>query len=113
MVIACNGDAQSMVNTYLTWGPSPRLIPGYGRDGADKALLAVMDENLECRFDELVLVTGDGVFADRVAELAAVELPTHVFAHPTGLAARLRLAATSVSPIITNRTPMSSWKQGA
>lgn len=41
-----------------------------GKDGADHALMHVLDhENVEGRFDEVVLLSGDGIFADSVARL--------------------------------------------
>lgn len=114
ITIACNGDAQSLLNTFRAWGPSVRLVPGYGRDGADRALLAVMNENIEARFTDVVVVSGDGIFADRVAELATRGVATHVFSHPEQLSARLRLAATTIHPITIGSVDVDSLrKEGA
>lgn len=99
VILACNGDADSVFNLYLAWGRSPRIVVGYGKNGADKALLEVMTENLATRFTHAVLVSGDGIFAAPGAALAGQGLPTHVVAHPAGLSSALRLAATSVTPI--------------
>lgn len=113
IVLACNGDRDSVLNVHLAWGPTPRIVTGCGPNGADIALLEVMDENLQDRFSELVLASGDGIFAKRVAELAAKGLPTRVIAHPTGLSKQLRLAATAYSPIVHQASPTIEWKQGA
>ncbi|MDF2897943.1 MAG: hypothetical protein K0Q46_4729 [Rhodococcus erythropolis] len=70
-----------------------RYVVGSGPDGADRALLSVLDEDVESRFDEIVLVSGDGIFTDKIAALAARGLRVTVIAHPGGLSKRLRLAA--------------------
>lgn len=110
IVVACNGDRDSVLNVYAAWGTSARIVLGYGPDGADRALIEVMGENLPTRFDELVLVSGDGIFALPAATLAAQGLPTHVLAHPGRLSSALRLAATTVNPIVPNPTSAPDTK---
>lgn len=100
VVLACNEDSTSVLNLFSAWGEGPRIVTGRGPNGADKALISVMHENLPNRFAELVLVSGDKIFAKRVAALAAQGLPTRVLSHPDLLSARLRIAATSIEPIV-------------
>ncbi len=84
---------RSALETGLAW-PGARLVVRSGLDGADRALIDVLsDENISERFSELVLVSGDGIFTDAIAALAAQGVHVTVAAHPTGLAKRLRLAA--------------------
>lgn len=109
VVLACNGHPDSVLSLHLAWGRSARIVLGYGKDGADKALLEVMKENLAARFSRAVLVSGDGIFAEPVAALAGQGLPTDVVAHPAGLSSALRLAATTVSPIAPSY-PSTPWK---
>jgi hypothetical protein len=97
VVLACNRDRTSIFNIFFAWGESPRIVTGYGRSGADKALISVMHEDLPGRFAELVLVSGDKIFAKHVAALAARGLPTRVLS--------LRIAATSVEPIVSPLHP--------
>lgn len=73
-----------------------RYVIGSGPDGADHALLEVLDENVEERFDEIVLISGDGIFTDRLVALAAQGLHVTVVAHRDGLAKRLRMAAHQI-----------------
>ncbi|MCZ4553696.1 NYN domain-containing protein [Gordonia rubripertincta] len=73
--------------------PNLRYLVRSGADGADRALLAVLDEDVATRFDELVLVSGDGIFAAKIAALTARGVRVTVVAHPGGVAKRLRLAA--------------------
>lgn len=70
-----------------------RYVVGSGPDGADRALLTVLDEDVENRFDEMVLISGDGIFTDKIASLAAHGLRVTVVAHPDGLSKRLHQAA--------------------
>lgn len=74
----------------------PRYVVGSGRDGADLALLEVLAEGVDRRFDELVIVSGDGIFADAAARLGGAGLAVTVVAHQDGLSRRLRMAATKV-----------------
>lgn len=81
------------INTGPAW-PSARLVTGSGVDGADHALLDVLNsENIAGRFDEVILVSGDGIFADTVATLGGQRVKVTVVAHPVSLAKRLQMAA--------------------
>lgn len=54
------------------WGPGPQFTFGSGPDGADLALLQVIEsEELGQRFDRVVIGSGDGIFALPCAELNA------------------------------------------
>ncbi|RKW87281.1 NYN domain-containing protein [Corynebacterium diphtheriae] len=53
-------------------------------------------KNLPPRFDELVLVSGDRIYAEKISELAGQGLPTTVYAHNFALSKRLAFAATNV-----------------
>jgi hypothetical protein len=71
-----------------------RYVVGSGPDGADLALLEVLEENIAERFADLVLVSGDGIFTDAVAALGGQGVKVLVVAHPDGLSRRLAMAAT-------------------
>lgn len=73
-----------------------RYVMRAGQDGADLVLLEVLDENIADRFAEVVLVSGDGIFAEAVAELASQGVRTTVVAHSDALSRRLELAASEV-----------------
>jgi hypothetical protein len=81
-----------LLETGCNW-PHARYVIGSGPDGADLALLEVLEENVAARYGEVVIVSGDGIFTEKVADLAGRGLFVTVVAHPDGLAARLRLAA--------------------
>jgi uncharacterized LabA/DUF88 family protein len=68
-----------------------------GSDGADLALLAEMrDLRVMKRFDRVTLVSGDGIFAESLAALAAEGIETTVVSWGSGLSRRLRMAAQHV-----------------
>ena len=69
---------------------------GHGKDGADLALVAELDERVHERFDEVVVASGDGVFTDTVAGLVGRGVRVVVAAHGTSLSRRLADAASEV-----------------
>ncbi|MHB1819881.1 MAG: NYN domain-containing protein [Streptosporangiaceae bacterium] len=80
-------------NTRAAW-PCARLLVRSGANGADLVLLGVMQtERIAQRFDEVVLVSGDGIFADTVAALGTLGVTVTVASWASCLSARLRLAA--------------------
>jgi NYN domain len=94
IVIACNHGA--CLEVGLGW-PGARLIARSGPDGADLALLAVLDnEDVQLRFDCVVLASGDGIFADPAARLAANGVDVTVVSRRRPLSRRLRLAARHI-----------------
>jgi hypothetical protein len=96
-VIACNHGAAEAV--CFGWDPSARRLLRSGPDGADLALIEVLTtEGVEHRYTEVVIGSGDGVFAEPVARLAAAGLHVTVIAPRLGLSRRLRLAAHTVIP---------------
>ncbi len=77
--------------------PCARVRVRSGENGADLELLDVLTtERIEERFDEVVLVSGDGLFTDVVAQLGRCGVEVTVAAWATGMSARLRLAAGRV-----------------
>lgn len=85
-----------LLEVGINW-PQARRVVRSGPSGADRALIEVLrEEHIADRFTEVVLVSGDGAFADVVAELAAQGVPTTVVAQRERLSARLRLAACTV-----------------
>lgn len=94
-----------LVSTGLGWSGS-RLVVRSGKDGADLALLDVLtEERVEERFDEVVLVSGDGIFADSVAALGAAGVHVTVLAPLGHCSKRLRMAARHV--VLFNRVAVN------
>jgi NYN domain len=82
-----------LLHTHSAW-PSARLRVRSGCDGVDLELLRVLEtEGIANRFDEVVLVSGDGIFTDAVAKLGRLGVRVTVAAWSHCLSARLRMAA--------------------
>lgn len=78
------------------WGFA-RFLPGRGLDGADLALLsAIQSDRFRPNIDNLILVSGDHIFAETVSELKSAGISTTVVAQSRSLSNQLRIAATRV-----------------
>lgn len=80
---------------YFGWvGPVQRLARS-GKDGADTVLLEAISDIawIAGHYDQIVLASGDHIFANAVAALKAARVRVIVIAPDTGLSARMRLAA--------------------
>lgn len=83
----------SAVTALLGW-PGSRLVWRPGQDGGDLALLEVLlGEEVERRFDRVVIGSGDGIFTAACAYLAGAGLEVGVVARQGSLSNRLRMAA--------------------
>ena len=96
------GDEQVVVGTShigvlasgLGWRGS-RVVARSGENGADLALLDVLTgENIQDRFDAIVLASGDGIFTEAVAMLGSFGVHVTVVANSNGCARRLTPAAS-------------------
>ena len=93
-VVACNHGAGAEVG--FSW-PGVRRLWRSGPDGADLALLEVLTgESVSDRFEDVVVASGDGRFAEAVAWLAGCGVRATVVANRRSLSRRLELAATAV-----------------
>ena len=95
LVAACNHGAALEVGYAL--GGHHRLLLGSGPDGADHALLNVLEgEGLSARFSRVVIGSGDGIFAEPAARLSRFGTQVTVVSRTVALSARLNLAAAEV-----------------
>lgn len=88
------------LNAGLSWGGARRVMRD-GASGADLALLEVLTENVENRFAEVVIISGDHIFSERVSEFAGAGLKTMVVGVRGSTATALRLAAHETKYIPT------------
>lgn len=69
-----------------------------GPDGADRALLEVLDtERIEERYERVTVCSGDGIFADSIARLAGHGVMVGVAARRGHVSTRLRMATQHVT----------------
>jgi hypothetical protein len=93
VVASCHRAASA---TWLGCPEARRLVRS-GRDGADRALLEVIErENVALRYDRIVIGSGDGIFAEPAAMLQALGAKVIVVAPVSGLASKLQLALRDV-----------------
>ncbi len=97
LVVVGSSNADTLVNAYHGI-PGARNVCVHGKDGADYALLDVMNTELaKANVDRVVLVSGDGIFAQNLATAASSGFRTHVCSRVEQLSTRLRLAAQEVT----------------
>ena len=79
-----------------TW-QGVRIVFERGHDGADLALERVLaEENVERRFGEVVIVSGDGLFAGQAARLKSMGVKVTVDARARQLSRLLALSCSAV-----------------
>lgn len=94
-IVACSHHAAATVAFAF---PGARHLWRSGRDGADTALLEVLEnERVADRYDRVTICSGDGIFADTVAWLASRGVEVTVVSRAGHLSARLQLAARWVT----------------
>jgi hypothetical protein len=78
--------------------PGARYLWRSGPDGADLALLGVLEnERVDERFERVTICSGDGIFAAAACWLARAKVDVTVVSLAGHLAARLQLAARHVT----------------
>jgi hypothetical protein len=86
----------TLLNAALGW-PNAHYRVRSGPDGADLALLDVLQhENVANRFTHVAIGSGDHLFAEEAARLAAQGVWVTVVSRQRSLSARLKLAAREV-----------------
>ena len=93
-------DASAWSRVAFALPPSWRVRFGYGRDGADRALLNAVDLRVAAgRFDRVVIGSGDGAFVGLATRLTGAGRRVDVVSRPGSLSRRLARAATVVLPL--------------
>jgi hypothetical protein len=86
---------------WFEWDPSARRLVRSGSDGAELALLAVVEtERPVGSFDRLVIGSGDGIFAETAARLQQAGVAVSVVTRPEALSRRLRFAVRDVRYLV-------------
>jgi hypothetical protein len=94
VIVACSHLAAAAVAFEF---PGALRLWRSGPDGADLALINQMgDLRVMRRFERVTLCSGDGIFAESLAALAAAGIKTTVVSAADRLSRRLRLAAQQV-----------------
>ncbi len=94
-VVVGTSHPENLVAAAVGWQDA-RHVFDVGADGAERALIAVLAEDVADRFTEVVVVSGDHIFAEPLAGLAALGIATTVVSQSVRLSKRLRMAAQRV-----------------
>jgi hypothetical protein len=91
--------------------PGARLVLGRGPDGADLALIAAMNEDLETGVwsRRVVVASGDHIFAPVLAHLAQMGASTSVVGINGHTSGRLKLAAQHTTLLEELKVPGHEW----
>jgi hypothetical protein len=108
-IVACSHHAAP--NVAFNFPPARHLWRS-GQDGADLALLSVLNsERVDDRFGHVTICSGDGIFAASAARLGGAGVDVSVVSLRGHLAARLELAARYVlflTPCVQQATRSAS-----
>jgi len=87
---------------WFAWGRTTRRLLGSGPDGADRKLIDLINnEDIAQRFTSVIIGSGDGIFAEPAAQLAAQGLHITAAYGSGGLSKRLALAAHETIQLFT------------
>ena len=95
LVVVATSHTANFVNAQLAWR-GPRHVGKWGHDGADLALIETMGQYDLGSFSEIYVVTGDGIFADAVDEIASAGHIVTVVSRVAALSRKLEKAAPKV-----------------
>ncbi len=105
-IVACSHHAAAVVSFEF---PGARHLWRSGRDGADLALMDVLEnERVDERYEQVTICSGDGIFAEAAAWLAGRGVEVTVVSLRGHLAARLELAARHVRYLTAASTVVSA-----
>lgn len=109
-VVACSHHAAATVAFAFR---GARHIWRSGRDGADMALLDVLEsERVAERYGRVTICSGDGIFAGTAAWLAGTGVDVTIVSLTGHLSTRLRLAARQITLLQAPATP-TALRSGA
>lgn len=95
LVVIGTSHTNNFVSAGVAW-KGVRQVFKPGHDGADLALLAAINEYNVETFEEIVIMSGDGIFADAVDEIAARSVIVTVMSIGRCLSKKLGEAASLV-----------------
>jgi hypothetical protein len=103
LIVIGTSYSENCLNAGLAWRGA-RAVWSKGKDGADLALIEALGTYRLDSFKELVLVTGDHIFADKVRQVRADGVRVTVVSCRKSLSRKLAASATNIH-IARERTP--------
>lgn len=95
-IVVASSSSQNLLESAFGW-PGARTVWLPGQDGADRALLKIAyEENVEQRYDKVVIASGDHIFAEAAEALQSLGVKVRVFARAVFVSIILRSACNDV-----------------
>lgn len=95
-IVVAASSSQNLLEAAFGW-PGARTVWLPGHDGADLALLEIAyEENVEKRYDKVVIASGDHIFAVAAVSLQNLGVKVKVFARAVFVSVILRAACKEV-----------------
>ena len=95
-IVVATSSSQGLLEASVGW-PGARTVWLPGEDGADRALLEIAyEENVEKRYDKVVIGSGDHIFAEAAQSLQNLGVKVKVFARAVFISVILRAACNEV-----------------
>lgn len=82
----------------------PRQVLMHGHDGADLALIKASHEYRIDTFAAVILISGDGIFAETAREARAFGRPIIVAARKTSMSRKLAFVASAIRYVVPDET---------
>lgn len=95
LVVVGASHSSNLISAGAGW-MGPRWVFGRGHDGADKALVKAAGEYAVETFEEVVIISGDGIFTDVADSISSQGVIVSVVALKGHLSHRLAKAASSI-----------------
>ena len=95
-IVVATSSPQNLLESAFGW-PGARTVWLPGHDGADRALLQIAyEENVEKRYDKVIIASGDHIFAEVAQTLQNIGVKVKVFARAVFVSVVLRSACKDV-----------------
>ena len=95
-IVVASSCSQNLLESAFGW-PGARTVWLPGHDGADRALLEIAyEENVEKRYDKVVIASGDHIFAEAAVALQDLGAKVRVFARAVFVSFVLQSACNDV-----------------
>ncbi|BDU10324.1 hypothetical protein AINA4_02450 [Aurantimicrobium sp. INA4] len=95
-IVVASSSSQNLLESAFGW-PGARTVWLPGHDGADRALLEIAyEENVEKRYDQVVIASGDHFFAEAAEALQNLGVKVKVFARAVFVSLILQSACNDV-----------------
>ena len=95
-IVVATSSSQNLLESAFGW-PGARTVWLPGHDGADRALLEIAyEENVEKRYDKVVIASGDHIFAEAAEALQNLGVKVKIFARAVFVSLVLRSVCKEV-----------------